>query len=65
MSEWIKCSDSMPNDDGSDDWILVYVSTGSIEMALYDALDGFTDGDCYSFFGKVTHWQPLPSPPKD
>jgi len=64
MGDWIKCSDKVPNGEGSG-WILVFLSTGNIEMALYDAIDGFTDGDCYSFFGTVTHWQPLPSPPED
>ncbi len=61
---WIKCSDADP-DIKDYEWVLVYLDYGLIEKALYDKIDGFTDGDCYSFGGKVTHWQPLPEPPTD
>lgn len=75
MSEWIKCSDKLPEDCGR---VLVFNS----EIAKYDARDGVNspgvkvgrlleytrklrpDG-CMGYDDSTTHWMPLPDPPKE
>ena len=50
--EWIKCSDRLPDDNVE---VLVFdVDIGIFILAINpDFMDG------------ITHWQPLPEPPKD
>ena len=60
MSEWIKCSDRLP-DDGV--WVLIYQEGYVFDMASYsERNDLFENG--YEWLEGVTHWMPLPEPPK-
>lgn len=55
MSEWIKCSERMPENG---EYVIVHSLYGVIDTTMY--LDGKFNG-----FVSVTHWQPLPSPPEE
>lgn len=62
VDRWISCKDKMP-DDGVN--VLIYEGNCMISLAWYDKDMGYfytCDSD-YSL--DVTHWQPLPEPPKD
>lgn len=74
MSEWIKCSDRMPTeretfDPSSTTNVLVANDLGVIQVAFWtyeglcwaDANGEEIDEDSFGF---ITHWQPLPEPPK-
>lgn len=57
MSEWIKCSERLPNDQLVQQ---VIVTDGcSVQSAVFH--NGYFD--CLMLVQKVTHWQPLPPPP--
>lgn len=62
MSEWIKCSERMPNDFED-----VLVSDGGNVEVMWRDCDGFWD--CWAprnsniDIDDVTHWMPLPEPP--
>lgn len=75
--EWISVKDRLPEND---DEVLIYVSTDIVQAYLKDGLwkgsinvtdnmkDGYVNdriickqGDHFDF---VTHWMPLPEPPK-
>lgn len=72
MSEWIKCSDRIPelaaDDTEASDFVLVYQTYfgsrfaqalhGRVDVVWYDEQGEIVDGE-------VTHWMPLPSPPED
>jgi hypothetical protein len=76
--EWIKCSDRLPNDE---DPILIFVDGDCHVAHWEDDIDKYTTGiglDCYYCGGQtsisfindwhgnlITHWMPLPDPPKD
>ncbi len=70
MSDWVNINDSMPS-EGTE--ILLYGTESDFsEMTIYlgDYMDGFFAymTPCNRFEGrlnKVTHWMPLPNPPKD
>ena len=61
MSEWIKCSEQMPDEmvdvitsngrEVGKEW---WDGTGWKSWAKYDSVNGI-----------VTHWMPLPEPPKE
>ena len=63
MSEWIKCSERMP--EKLDD---VLVSDGDNVEVMWRDCDGFWD--CWAprnsniDIDDVTHWMPLPEPPE-
>lgn len=61
--EWISVDERLPEENG---YYLVYTKYGYIEVERYktwddDDLDG---GYWWEFEGLVTHWMPLPEPPK-
>ena len=66
MSEWIRVEDRLPEEDED---VLAYIQDGYIKVACpFYQIDG---GKRWAWFGgdymyeNVTHWQPLPDPPKD
>ena len=75
--EWIKCSDRMPGDNGSEcqhDNVYVYSSTRKLHgiAQWYDEWVIVGDVGVYSCClalelesGDVTHWMPLPPSPKE
>ena len=65
VNQWISCKDKMP-----DDGVNVLISTGNkqISLAWYDSDRGrfyICDSDYNYNLLDVSHWQPLPEPPKD
>lgn len=68
VSSWIPCSERMPNEPGTH----VMVTDGvHIMESWYELIDGeMLWVDNYTMyvninFGEVTHWMPLPEPPKE
>lgn len=64
MSEWIKCSDRMPEENGERE-VLACFKGGDISTLYY--FDGRWD-DAYGIVPirqDATHWMPLPEPPID
>lgn len=66
MSEWISVEERLPDDMDAEVTVdaLAY-EDGVIHQAFYDKSSGVwidTDGD--ELHGEVTHWMPLPEPPK-
>lgn len=57
---WIKCSERMPelDDDGRSEIVLVAGRNGSINL-------NFLIDDKWFNAMEVTHWMPLPQPPKE
>lgn len=71
MSEWISVKDRLPNEN---ECVLVIVSgkpsenitlDGAYELAEYDPVEGWIL-EMWPEWGSavVTHWMPLPQPPK-
>ncbi len=69
MSEWIKCSDRLPDDDT--EVLVCYWFHMEFPSACYDLCTFVeTDNKFISFrqgehIECVTHWMPLPKPPED
>ena len=74
MSEWIKCSESLPIERESWDItstinVLIYSDDGAIQtgfwsyeaLCWFDYLGNQIEED--EFDRHVTHWMPLPAPP--
>lgn len=65
VNQWISCKDKMP-DDGVN--VLIYTGNRMISLAWYDIDMGYfyiCDSDYKYNSLDVTHWQPLPEPPKE
>jgi hypothetical protein len=69
MSEWISVKDRLPVDG---EYVLVYAKNGTrrykIDSAIYceEKKYHWRFFDIPNYFGKyITHWMPLPEPPKD
>lgn len=60
MSEWIKCTERMPelDDDGFSEMVLVFSSSKNIYQNYVIDNEWAVDTD-------ITHWMPLPQPPKE
>ena len=70
MSDWISVKDRLPEDHIK---ILVYKDNKYTSVAVYWTEQACLDSDYYKdsnpffgdiFTGTVTHWMPLPEPPK-
>lgn len=62
--EWIKVEDRLPSEDM---FCIVFVQMNdyrNVHAGLYSKDNGFLD-DFYNIEVGVTHWMPLPEPPKD
>lgn len=57
--EWISVKDRLPTDF---EWCMVYTSGGYNAASFFDGTWSPLDADDAGF---VTHWMPLPEPPKD
>lgn len=63
MSEWIKCSERLPDDSVP---VIVYSPEWSSKPFVGYRRFGHWQGDrILSAPDGVTHWQPLPDPPRD
>ena len=59
-SEWINVKDRLPKNDGKD--VLTYRGVDGVCIELYANGYGFSFDDMFK--SEVTHWMPLPEPPK-
>lgn len=62
MPEWISVKDRLPEEPGE----VLVVLYGKVGIAWYHGGEQFETGSgliCY--VEEVTHWMPLPKPPKD
>lgn len=66
MSEWILVENRLPN---VGEWVLICSPVKNqylIEIAMFDCFEGFINPSMkIGSFENVSHWQPLPEPPKD
>lgn len=68
MSEWISVKDRLPESEGA---YIVYTDRGSVFVEHFYPTKRFRDDyireAAWSHQGKtrVTHWMPLPKPPKE
>lgn len=61
MPKWISVEDDIPTDDRD---VLAWVGNKEIAIAWFDGYTG--EWHAYgSYEGDVTHWMPLPEPPKE
>lgn len=56
MAEWIRVKDRLPKSCTS---VLVYFRNGNIGLLFYE------EGTYMPWLENVSHWMPLPEPPKD
>ena len=61
MNEWISVKDRLPKEDGKD--VLTYRGEDELCIELYAQGYGFSFDDMFQ--SDVTHWMPLPEPPKE
>ena len=65
-TRWIPCSERLP--EKNDQWVLCLCVSGAIEVLKFDYTmwnwDAQYPGRCY-MENYVTHWMPLPEPPKE
>lgn len=61
MSEWISAEDRLPDDDG---WYLVY-KFKQVSVAEWCESCWYNERDLPIDDVAISHWMPLPEPPKD
>lgn len=65
-NRWIPCSERLPDENNR--WVLCLCVSGAMEVLKFDYTmwnwDAQYPGRCY-MENYVTHWMPLPEPPKD
>lgn len=63
---WIRVSDRLPEEDET---VIVHDKDHGVDVAYYEGGGIFfqlkVEGDYCDNFSGVTHWQPLPDPPKE
>ncbi len=68
MNEWISVEDRLPDvpkDDYMSDYVLTYDKKAGIWVAFFCSSGYWCEArECVSF-ENVTHWMPLPEPPKE
>ncbi len=63
MLEWISVNDRLPKcDKYGEAYVLVCMDDEFIATTTYVENDGF---ELWEDSGEVTHWMPLPEPPKE
>lgn len=66
VSEWISVEDRLPEKCGH---YLVYIQGGdvyNIRLARYSPeKNKWRTAEAYSYFEGITHWMPLPEPPRE
>ena len=62
MGEWISVKDRLPEKIG--EYLVVYESC-YVRESSYIRISLFYEGHFNFKFGTVTHWMPLPEPPKE
>lgn len=61
-TRWIPCSERLPEDE---DLVLTY-KNGHIEVQEYEKRrNGWISGGWFWALATVTHWMPIPEPPKE
>lgn len=65
-TRWIPCSERLPDENNR--WVLCLCVSGAMEVLKFDYTmwnwDAQYPGRCY-MENYVTHWMPLPEPPKE
>ena len=68
MSEWISVKDRLPEESGTylayTEYI-IYVLKYSAIHKLFNVYDSFEEETAQKLCINVTHWMPLPEPPKE
>lgn len=59
--EWISVDDRLPSGIGD---FLIYGKSGYTAWAFFNSRKHFVDAVHHHTFRDVTHWMPLPQPPK-
>lgn len=62
MSQWIKCSDRMP--DRFTDSLVTDGKRVGVKWWGGDKWDCWAENDFVIYSGNITHWMPLPEPPE-
>ena len=72
MGEWINVKallpDNIEDDENAVEWVLVWAN-GAMNCMMYSRTNGFYD-PCYRssnniIIHEITHWRPLPPPPRE
>ena len=66
IPKWISVEERLPNIDAE---VLIYADEGLYDVAQYSGGERFwtleRNPDCWVTASGVTHWMPLPEPPKE
>jgi hypothetical protein len=63
MSEWINVSDRLPESDKGR-YVRCLVNVNGFGVRVDRFMLHATEKQWFDYYGYVTHWQPLPSPPR-